>query len=246
MKRFRWEIITGIFLLLLSIGLAWIHYAVFRDMHTLLFYIMEDVTFLPIQVLLVTLVIESLLSFREKQGKLNKLNMVIEVFFSEVGVTLLRQLYEFERKQDGFQTFSALDHWTDRDFHRYLLEAARLKVDIDCRNGDLEQLRVFLMGKRNFMLRLLENPNLLEHESFTDLLWAVFHLTEELGHRKSCSELCEADRSHFAHDIQRAYVLLIYQWLGYMRHLKANYPYLFSLASRLNPFNPEATAEIKE
>jgi len=31
------------------------------------------------------------------------------------------------------------------------------------------------------LLGLLGNPNLLEHDSFTDLLWAVFHLMEELS-----------------------------------------------------------------
>jgi len=27
------------------------------------------------------------------------------------------------------------------------------------------------------------------------------------------------------------------QWLNYMRYLKNSYPYLFSLAARMNPFN---------
>jgi hypothetical protein len=34
---------------------------------------------------------------------------------------------------------------------------------------------MFLLEERDFLLRLLENPTLLEHESFTDLLRAVFH-----------------------------------------------------------------------
>jgi hypothetical protein len=40
-----------------------------------------------------------------------------------------------------------------------------------------------LLSKRDFLVALMENPNLLEHESFTDLLWAVFHLVEELAVR---------------------------------------------------------------
>jgi hypothetical protein len=31
-----------------------------------------------------------------------------------------------------------------------------------------------------------------------------------------------------------------------MGHLKNKYPYLFSLAVRTNPFNPEASIEVKE
>jgi hypothetical protein len=46
-------------------------------------------------------------------------------------------------------------------------------------------------------------------------------------------------------DIKRAYSLLITEWLAYMEHLRQDYPFLFSLAMRTNPFDPSATPEIK-
>ena len=94
-------------------------------------------------------------------------------------------------------------------------------------------------------MRLLENPNLLEHDTFTDALWAVFHLTEELTQRTDLHLLTVSDRKHLAGDAQRGYVLLIKEWLAYMAHLKNRYPYLFSLALRTNPFDPFATPEIQ-
>ena len=36
-------------------------------------------------------------------------------------------------------------------------------------------------------------------------------------------------------------LLYLLQWLDYMRHLKADYPYLFSLAIRTNPFRHDAS-----
>jgi hypothetical protein len=39
--------------------------------------------------------------------------------------------------------------------------------------------------------------------------------------------------------------MLVHQWLDYMRHLKKDYPYLFSLAMRTNPFDQEATPVVK-
>lgn len=93
-------------------------------------------------------------------------------------------------------------------------------------------------------MSLLGNPNLLEHEAFTELLWAVFHLAEELGNRRDVSSLPQSDYDHLIGDIKRVYVLLGAEWLSYMRHLQENYPYLFSLAVRTNPFNPAARAEI--
>ena len=240
----RWEVFTGIFLVALTGVLTAVHNAVFKDPKTLYFYLMEDIVFLPVQVLLVSLVIEGFLSLREKRAMLEKLNMVIEVFFSEVGNTLLKHLLEFDsHKSELCCDFKNISEWTPRDFDHSQRKIKTFEFQIGCPARDLDYLRDFLMGKRNFMLRLLENPNLLEHETFTKLLWAVFHLMEELAHRKNCRDLSEADRKHFMVDIQRAYALLLYEWVGYMKHLKNDYPYLFSLAARVSPFNPEGRAE---
>lgn len=95
------------------------------------------------------------------------------------------------------------------------------------------------------MLRLLENPNLLEHEKFTELLRAVFHFTEELEERVDLNELPETDKMHLSGDIKRAYVHLVNQWIDYMKYLKDNYPYLFSLAIRINPFDKEASPIVR-
>jgi len=77
------------------------------------------------------------------------------------------------------------------------------------------------------------------------LLWAVFHLTEELNSRADTRGLPDTDYKHLSGDIKRAYVILISEWLSYMKHLKVDYPYLFSLAVRTNPFDPNALPEVK-
>jgi hypothetical protein len=92
-------------------------------------------------------------------------------------------------------------------------------------------------------MKLLENPNLLEHESFTDMLLAVSHLGEELAMRKDMTQISEKDTDHLSIDIRRAYAALVAEWLGYMQRLKKEYPYLYSLAVRTNPFNPDAKVE---
>ena len=50
--------------------------------------------------------------------------------------------------------------------------------------------------------------------------------------------------AHLSGDITRAYGLLVREWLAHMEHLKREYPYLFSLAVRMNPFDPEASAVV--
>jgi hypothetical protein len=70
-------------------------------------------------------------------------------------------------------------------------------------------------------------------------------MTEELASRRDLKELPSADYEHLAGDIRRVYVLLVHQWLDYMKHLKDNYPYLFSLAMRTNPFDRNASPVIR-
>ena len=107
--------------------------------------------------------------------------------------------------------------------------------------AQLQELRDFLLDRRMFILGLLQNPNLLEHDRFTDLLWAVSHLTEELEARKSIAALPATDVEHIKGDMARAYGILTREWLAYMEHLKTNYPYMYSLAVRMNPYKAGAS-----
>ena len=93
-------------------------------------------------------------------------------------------------------------------------------------------------------MTLLENPSLLENDRFTDLLWAVTHLDEELEARVSLNNLPEKDVEHIAGDIQRMYDHLASEWLDYVAHLKLNYPYLFSLILRTHPFQEHPSPSV--
>jgi len=247
MKRlFNWQILLGLSLIALSALVYFIHYLIFRDAHHIFLYLIGDIAFVFLEVLLVTLVLHQLLQYREKKVMLNKLNMVIGAFFSEVGGELLKIFADFDTKSfEMTQKLVITDESFKKDFLKICKNVKNHSYNIDSKKGDLENIKKFLKEKRQFLLNLLENPNLLEHESFTNLLWAVFHLTEELTHRRSLNELPENDYQHLAGDIKRAYHLLIVEWLYYMKHLKANYPYLFSLAARTNPFDTNASVEVK-
>jgi hypothetical protein len=204
-----------------------------------------NLAFLPIYVLFVTLMIERVFRERERLVIRQKLNMVIGVFFSEMGTDLVRNLSDFlGDSQELAARLKVTSHWTDADFRAAAAYLGQFTLQVDSRMGDLGFLRHFLLGKREFMLRLLENPNLLEHDEFTDLLWAITHLLQEMEARRDLAELPEADRDHLSGDIKRAYAYLLREWLVYMMHLRKDYPYLFSLAVRLNPMDPEARAEI--
>jgi hypothetical protein len=232
--------------MILSAVFYLIHYAIFRDVHHIFLYLIGDIAFVFVQVLMVTFIIDQLLSLREKRSLLHKLNMVIGAFFSEVGTHLLKLFNQFDPHDGQIRKDLAENNdWSNKAFLNMSKRLKDYNYRIESQKGDLLALRIFLQGKREFLLALLENPNLLEHEAFTELLWAVFHLTEELSFREDLRQLPDTDFNHLSVDIQRAYHLLIVEWLAYMRHLRDSYPYLFSLAVRMNPFNPNASAVVK-
>ena len=242
----RRDVLTvGLLLFVLALVLHVLHVLVFRRLHDTLFYLLLDVAFLPLNVLFITLIVEQLLSKRERRSRRHKMNMVIGAFFSAVGQRLIGIMSPLVADREVLSGHLALGPQpTDDDLRRAAALVEQTQIKLASEGCDLVPLRDFLAEQRSFMLGLLENPTLLEHERFTDLLWAVFHLQEELSARRALDALSGPDRAHIAADFDRAYSVLLVQWLEYLVHLRHDYPYLFSFAARTNPWRPDAQAEV--
>jgi hypothetical protein len=172
--------------------------------------------------------------------------MIIGAFFSEAGTSLLAFFSDVDPKLgDIKKDLIMTGEWSPQEFAAVSQKLRRYDYRIEIHRADLDGLRILLASKRDFLLQLLQNPNVLEHESFAELLRAVFHLTEELVTRERMGDLPDRDVEHLANDMSRVYVLLVEQWLGYMRHLRDEYPYLFSLAMRTNPFDQNASPVVR-
>ena len=247
MKRANWLATLALGFILTSAVIYYVHFLIFRDSTFIFKYFVAQMGFLPISTALVTIVLNQLMGKRDKNIRLQKLNMVIGAFFSDVGTDLLKFLASSDHEAVSFGQYLKLNSaWSKYDFDQAKRNIQDIKLDKSTLNTQLDELKSYLSLKRNHLLRLLENPNLLEHETFSQLLRAVFHLTEELGGRADLSHLPDSDYSHLKGDCGRVYVLLINQWIDYMENLHTNYPYLFSLAMRTNPFNPDASIEVTE
>jgi len=208
----NWQVRLGMALVVLSAAIYMLHYAIFRDAHHILIYLVGDIAFVFIEVLMVTLILHELLSQREKRLRLEKMNMVIGAFFSEVGTGLLQYMVRWdlglEIVRDRLQVTTL---WTEEQFDQVEASLKGYAYKIDHEKLDVVDLRAYLSSKVDFLLRLMENPNLLEHESFTNLLMAVFHLTEELLVRRAVATLPDSDRRHLAGDVERVYSQLVDQ-----------------------------------
>jgi hypothetical protein len=244
-KDTRWKLFVGSGLVALSIVLYAAHFLIFHDEHHLFIFFIGDLAFVPVEVLIVTLIIDQMLESREKQQRLEKLNMVIGIFFSTLGTSLLSML---SRADPGIGPLEdQLVIGKDREnnqFKEVLTCLTTYKCSVRIDRIDKEALRNFLAGHEDFLLRIVENPMIFEHESFTDLILALDHLTKEMKARGDLDALPVTDQSHLEGDIRRVYERLIPEWLKYMEYLQIHYPYLFSLAMRTNPFDSHASVVV--
>jgi hypothetical protein len=237
----NWKVIFGISLVALSALVYYIHYLIFRDPHHIFLYLIGDIAFVFIEVFLVTLIIHHVLNEWEKRSHLKKLNMVIEVFFSDFGKHLLVYLSNFDKNLHSIHDeIIDTSKCCDLNFDSAFRALKEYKADIEISKVDLMKLERFLTEKRSFLINMLQNPNLLEHQTFTETVMSIFHITEELAAR-DLGKMPREDIEHTKEDIERAYNKLMYEWLSYMKYTKESYPYFFLYAMQTNPFDQQAS-----
>ena len=95
----------GVALVILSVITYSFHYLIFQDSHHIFIYLLGDIAFVPIEVLLVSMIIHHLLNEMDKRNKLEKLNMIIGIFFSEVGTKLLALISNADPELDSVRKY---------------------------------------------------------------------------------------------------------------------------------------------
>ncbi len=246
----RWQVQIAVILIVAAVvvyAARWILFPA-ANFHTeMLRYLVDDVAFLFVQVLLVSILVDGLMQRRQRETMLDKLNMIIGAFFTQCGADVLGRIAKLDTDLDAVrEDLLARMAWKARDYENATRAFREHKPVIELGTSDLVALRERLDAEKAYLLSLLGNQALLEYEAFTDLLWAVTHLTEELHARGDFDHLPKPDRAHLVVDVKRAYTLLGVMWLQYLRHLQTQYPYLFSLAVRTNPLDPQAQVVITE
>jgi len=246
MKRANWRLYLVLGLIAASAAFYALQLLVFRRSSDTFFYMLQDLAFVPVQVLLVTLVINEMLARRERNQLHLKLYMVIGAFFVDVGNDLLAIFARLDLKPAEMSEYVRVQpDWSAKDFAHARRSIREHSFAIHGGPTAFRELKSLLGDRRPALLRLLENPNLLEHDTFTEVLWAVCHLSEELGYRPGFDGLPDADVAHLELDAERAYREIAFEWLSYVEHLKDKYPYMFSLVLRTNPFDAEANVVLR-
>lgn len=237
MKR-KPQIPTLILLLLVfSVVIYGIQIVLFQRITETEFYFLQDMAFLPISVLLVTLGLNTVIVRQERIDKKEKVSVVVNEFFAETGTELVIALRVHIANLEGLTPkLQIAADWQDRDFNDSINAIGKYAFHTELIEENLPDLRDTLVRKKDHILRLFENANLMEQDRFTDMLWAIYHVYDELRSRESLHNLSATDIAHLNLDIQRAFQILLIEWIESMRILKKKYPYLYSLAVRKCPF----------
>lgn len=228
MKKMKYNLIVSLILIGLSFALFAVHFFIFGQLENTLYYSLMSLCFIPINVLAVTLVFENFLTYQAKQERLSKLNMLVGIFFSEMGFQLLNLIVQGD---------SAI-----KDFHINLEDLKAVKNTVKKHSHALslntmnyEALTTLIIDKSSIVITLISNESILEHEVFADLLMSTIHLRDEILFRQDKS-YTEEDFLHITGDVIRVYRALTTQWIDYLIHLKAFYPYLYKSAVQSSPF----------
>lgn len=235
MKTKRNEILLISGLTLLSIFIYLIQNAVFHDPEDTVYYLLGDLAFIPVQVIVVTLVIDRLVNYVEKRNNAKRINVIISSFFTEAGTELMAAMSRFNRNQEELCKILSTGDFGKNISLKLRKQLKAFRYDIYADPAELAEMQSKISAHKPYMLRMLENTNLMEHDSFTDMLWSVFHVADELDTR-NLGKLSGPDIDHLTLDILRAYSALNLEWIGYMNYLEREYPYLFVLAIRRSPF----------
>jgi voltage-gated potassium channel len=179
---------------------------------------------------------------RENKTRQERMNVLIDLFYSEIGNQLLGLLSHSDANIGLIrEKIAVITEWQDKEFIELRNIIQVHKYELDKSNIELPAIKTFLQGKTDLLMRLLENPSLIEHELFTNLLRATFHLRGELVSRQELVNCVESDKAHLTNDAQRVYGMLAQLWFRYISDLKRRYPYLFSYAIRNNPLNEKSS-----
>ncbi len=202
------------------------------------FIVFGAITFLVV----VAQATEMMLNRREDEHKRRKLHILVGLFFDETGNQLLQHLVNhlpsdaYEKKRFEFNS-----QWETQNgiaLKEYTEDLSLVLADADVVMAKMAQQ---LPHNKPLLVRLLENPAVLEHGEFSEMLLAVFHFEQELSNRDHFHLLPQSDLNHLSGDAERVYGLLLPQWLDYLQHLRQDYPYLYSLQVRVNPFKVDRT-----
>lgn len=228
MKKIRYYFVISFILIALSSIMFFIHYLIFGQALNTAYYSLMNLCFIPINSLVVTIMLEKLIDYRAKKDRIEKINMLVGIFFTEVGGKLMHLIIDSDKDAKNYIT-----NFEDLNKIKKCLYEYNYKVDMNY--IDLCAIKNILVEHNNLFVTLISNESILQHQIFTDLLMSVIHLRDEIMFMEKDKE-SGFNTNHLENDVIRVYKNISIQWISYLEYLSKSYPFLYNNAIRVNPF----------
>lgn len=219
-------------LIALSCVLYLTHYFVFGNHHDAGYYgdkIFSHIAFLPIHALVLGIIIEGMISFRENISRKKRLNMFLGIFFRQLGAEFLALASDMCLNRDKLDNITLVhDNWRNKDFRKAHANLHDFRPEMSDEESKLLKVLDMLKQRENDILTMTRNPLVLDFEDLHDGLVSLLHLIEEIHYRGTETRFGKGEIKHLAKDVGKALVRMSQLWLTYMEYLKAEHPVLFT------------------
>lgn len=234
-------IIIALALVAVSVVMYFGYWLIYGDLKYMVRYVFLHLSFLPIHALVLGLIIERLVTFREKRERQHKLNLFLGIFFRQMGVDFLLHLLRLLKNRQEFdELITVQQNWTKRQFSHARQEIDGFQPRVQATADDIIGLMELLKSREEEIMSMTRNPLLMEFERLHTTLMSLFHLIEEMHFRQPLHRLTADEVKHLGRDAGKSLRQLAKLWLRYLEHLKITHPSLFQcqvgVCTMIQPF----------
>lgn len=204
-------------------------YLIIGDFTGITKYFAHHIAFLPIHALVLGILIEEILVWREKREKKRKLNLFLGIFFRQMGVDFYVAMAAMVKNREELDKLTIVNkQWDHRRFKKAHQTLQQFNFQMDSDPAKLATVFSILQKRETEIMDMTRNPNLWDFEELYRALVALFHLIEESRFRGRERLFIPGVREHLAQDVGKALKMLLSLWLHYLEFLKVTHPVLFS------------------
>ena len=155
-----WKIRFAIIMFVLAVVIFLARYLIFGDGEEIIAYLWKHIGFIPIDILIVAFLLEGIMGKKEHEAILEKIDMLMGTFFSELGNDLIRELSKVNANKINTENLKDIKNWNDKDYDNKMKELKANGIDFKAdipkeeREEFLSNIHSILVDKREFF-RLL-------------------------------------------------------------------------------------------
>ncbi|MCR5666902.1 MAG: hypothetical protein K6G01_08735 [Eubacterium sp.] len=217
--------IAVVILLAVAVCIYLLQMFLFKEPRTTFFYLLQDLAFIPISIAVTTIVVGEVIGQRDKRESERKTRMLTSTFFTAMGMDLTESMKHMVVVDQELE--DVVENRCTMNLEQRLAFIEHKHVAMQAKKECFDEVKKLICGWETELLVISSNPLLLEHEDFSRLLFAIFHLIDEFRIRGDYDLLTQEDLRHYNEDFETTYKLLLKNMITNVRYQKQTYPNLY-------------------